>query len=592
MSEFCSLCHVVEEGPYCAAHGVVHRPFPVGDYDLDRLVGMGSASFVFGGRERARGRTVVVKLPRAQSHGDRDWHLREAAAVRQRELQVGVELLEVGWDDGLGVTFVVMEQRAAQADTAVQRLLLLDAPLDAAVTDPGAPPVMIGSYRVTEVLGAGGTGRVFLGEHPLIGSKVAIKVLRPEIARSPETVERFVQEARASSRIGSPHIPRYFDFGTTTDGLPYAIMEYFDGETLGHRLRREHTMSIADTAAVLEQIASALAMAHQAGLVHRDLKPDNILLVKPDARHSAPHVVRSASGEALNVKVLDFGIAKMVNAPSASRTEAGSFVGTPFYCAPEQVFGRGVDARTDVYSLGATAYEMLSGAPPFTGEVHEILSAKSMGDAPDLREAGVPDVVAETIGKMLARDPEQRAPSMEWVAAQVTRWAEAGELQRAVTARSWSDHQPVSTGEAVRSPWRRRIAMLAGAAVLAGGAAVGLSWRRAPAPVAPAAIAPAPPTASAPVAAPIAPVAAPIEPPPAAPLEPPAVTIEHAAPPIEPAGSAPVEGKPSAAHVTRPPGRRPARPERKPPDKPPGDKPPPRPDPNGVLIVDPFAPSP
>src|SRR6185436_11247549 len=128
-------------------------------------------------------------------------------------------------------------------------------------------PAMIGSYDVIGSLGAGGTGRVYLGQHPVIGSRVAIKVLLPEIARSAETVDRFIQEARASSQIASPHIPRYFDFGTTADGLPYAIMEYFDGETLGVRLGRVGTLSIADTAQVVEQIASALLMAHDAGLV-------------------------------------------------------------------------------------------------------------------------------------------------------------------------------------------------------------------------------------------------------------------------------------------------------------------------------------
>src|SRR6185503_2671396 len=308
---------------------------------------------------------------------------------------------DFGWDDALGVTYLV----ACRVDDPMLRPNLDEVEATLGTLAPGATargsdtrpakpleqlPAMIGSYDVIGSLGTGGTGRVYLGQHPLIGSRVAIKVLLPEIARSPETVDRFIQEARASSQIASPHIPRYFDFGTTADGLPYAIMEYFDGETLGVRLGRVGTMSIADTAQVVEQIASALLMAHEAGLIHRDLKPDNILLVHPDSKISKSQPLRAAGSgvdlgrTTLDVKVLDFGIAKVVGNRSPNRTLTGSFLGTPYYCAPEQVFGHDVDARTDVYSLGATAFEMLTGAPPFVGAVPVILSSKATEEPPDL----------------------------------------------------------------------------------------------------------------------------------------------------------------------------------------------------------------
>jgi serine/threonine-protein kinase len=281
----------------------------------------------------------------------------------------------------------------------------------------------------------------------VIGSKVAIKVLLPDIARSTETVERFIQEARASSQIGSPHIPRYFDFGTTPAGLPYAIMEYFDGETLGERLSRTGPLTVGETAQILEQVASALLMAHDAGLVHRDLKPDNLLLVKPDGKTGRTMSGRTSSPgsggspglgpvkPAIEVKVLDFGIAKMVGNRSSTRTLSGSFLGTPSHCAPEQVFGHEVDARTDVYSLGATAFQMLTGAPPFVGDVPEILSSKATEDAPDLEGAGVPAQVAHTIRHMLAREPKHRAPSMAWVLEQLAGWPQEDEPGAAARVR-------------------------------------------------------------------------------------------------------------------------------------------------------------
>ncbi|TMQ16628.1 MAG: hypothetical protein E6J91_11345 [Deltaproteobacteria bacterium] len=320
------------------------------------------------------------------------------------------------------------------------RLDEIEATLRALEPAPGAPdaarpgdppdiPAMIGSYRVVALLGSGGTGRVYLGEHPVIGSKVAIKVLLPQ--RSPETVERFIQEARASSQIDSPAFPRYFDFGTTSTGLPYAVMEYFEGETLGQRLGRDGTLPVAQTAQILEQTARALLLAHDAGLIHRDLKPDNLFLVAPDRTVRSARLTASGSSPGappLEVKVLDFGIAKVIGNRSATQTLTGAFLGTPSYCAPEQVFGHEVDVRTDVYSLGATAFHMLTGAPPFVGEVPVILSSKATEDPPDPRGAGIPDAVAHTIRRMIARDPDERAPSMLWVLDEVARWPRSDDL--------------------------------------------------------------------------------------------------------------------------------------------------------------------
>jgi serine/threonine-protein kinase len=451
MSEFCSLCQAVEEGPYCPEQGLVRRPFAIGGrYEVEELVGARTGSFVFGARDRAARRSVAVKVLRSQLTSAQVAEVYEAQQGFLRELAAGavgggVGIVDFGWDNALGVSYLVASRGGdpmqwPSLDELESKLADLDAAAWAReqgtqAETPREMPAMIGSYQVIGSLGMGGTGRVYLGEHPVIGSKVAIKVLLPEIARSTETVERFIQEARASSQIGSPHIPRYFDFGTTPAGLPYAIMEYFDGETLGERLARVGTLSLSETAQIVEQIATALLMAHDAGLVHRDLKPDNILLVKPDKSGRSAPMLAAASTQtgsgampAIEVKVLDFGIAKVIGNRSAARTLTGAFLGTPFYCAPEQVFGHDVDARTDVYSLGVTAYEMLTGAPPFVGVVPVILSTKATEEAPDLADAGVPAVVAHTIRRMLAREPRHRAPSMAWVLEQVAVWRQSGEL--------------------------------------------------------------------------------------------------------------------------------------------------------------------
>jgi eukaryotic-like serine/threonine-protein kinase len=352
-------------------------------------------------------------------------------------------------------------------------------------------PTMIGSYRVVRSLGAGGTGRVYLGEHPVIGSKVAIKVLLPEIAGSRETVERFIQEARTSSQIDSPHIPRYYDFGRTAGGLPYAVMEYFEGETLAERIEKHGALSVVESADILGQVAGALTLAHEAGLVHRDLKPENIFLVAADAkvRGSGEHVLPGAalaSGptgdnpvSAFNVKVLDFGIAKTFGKESGTRTQQGFFLGTPFYCAPEQVFGAEVDPRADVYGLGATAFEMLTGLPPFLGEISEVLEAKTSREAPLLRSQRihVSQLVEATVARMLARDPAARAPSMTWVKDQVARWLrptsqEEGSSPSIALARTIS--QPViSLGDQVVTSREKSQPVIASTVAAAGSRAAG-----------------------------------------------------------------------------------------------------------------------
>jgi serine/threonine-protein kinase len=282
---------------------------------------------------------------------------------------------------------------------------------DARSARPAEPARRIGNYDVLELIGTGGSGSVYRGKHPLIGTEVAIKVLRPEIAAVSGMAERFIQEARASSDLDDRHIARYFDFGYLDNGQPYAVLELLVGETLSKRLARGR-LRLAEVAEIVGQVARAMTRVHAAGLVHRDLKPDNLFLTT------------DAAG-ALLVKILDFGIAKVL-APgtSAAQTSFGLTLGTPAYCAPEQALGLAVDQTADIYALGATAFEMLAGRPPFEGTVSRILGAKTTMSAPALDSIapGSPAAVASTIDRMLAREPHDRHPIMQAVLDELASW--------------------------------------------------------------------------------------------------------------------------------------------------------------------------
>jgi serine/threonine-protein kinase len=220
----------------------------------------------------------------------------------------------------------------------------------------------IGNYLVTQKLGEGGMGAVYLAEHPSIGKKVALKVLHSEFSSNEDVVQRFFNEAKAVNNIGHPNIVDITDYGIIQlgigkDHLVYFIMEYLGGTTLSKLVRTESPLPPERALNIALQVADALAASHRCGIVHRDLKPDNIMLT-PRGR------------ERDFVKLLDFGIAKLTNgAAGSSRTRTGIVMGTPAYMSPEQCDGRGnIDHRTDVYALGIVIYEMMVGRVPFLGE--------------------------------------------------------------------------------------------------------------------------------------------------------------------------------------------------------------------------------
>ncbi|HUS30898.1 MAG TPA: protein kinase [Kofleriaceae bacterium] len=255
----------------------------------------------------------------------------------------------------------------------------------------------VGGYVVEGELGRGGMGVVYQATHPMIGKRVAIKVLKPSLSNNPATVERFVQEARSVNQIGHPNIVDIFAFGTLPDGRSYLIMDLLVGESLRKRVKRG-ALPVEDTVRILDEVASALAAAHDKGFVHRDLKPDNVYLVD---HHG--HV---------DVKLLDFGLAKLL-VPSglsgrAFRTATGAMLGTPDYMSPEQLRATGVDHRTDIYALGVVAFEMLAGERPrrYSDGSFELRGSTVPRYLSEVH--GAPLALAELVDAMLALDPEQR----------------------------------------------------------------------------------------------------------------------------------------------------------------------------------------
>ncbi len=272
------------------------------------------------------------------------------------------------------------------------------------------PPLLGGKYRLDQLIGSGGMGHVYRAEHVLLERTVAVKILRPELTASPEMMARFRREAVATSRLVHPSIVAALDFGLDPGGA-YFVMEWIDGVPLDAVLTAAGPLPVDQALAVTAQIADALAAAHRHGVVHRDIKPANVMTVRPR--------------EPLIDKVVDFGIAHLAAPATVSAsprlTHVGHAMGTPAYLAPEQVSGLTVDARSDLYALGAVLYELLTGIPPFgqgsvAETVHHHLHSRP---APPswVAEAEVPPEVDALILRLLAKRPDDRPGSAEEVAA-------------------------------------------------------------------------------------------------------------------------------------------------------------------------------
>jgi serine/threonine protein kinase len=358
--------------------------------------------------------------------------------------------------------------------------------------------VLGGRYRLRRRMAVGGFGAVFAAEDLRLHRPVAVKVLSPHIANSREHLARFGQEAITASQIGHDGIVDVRDFDRDVDGTHFIVMELLDGHDLSQLIASEGPLPVETALAIAAQVASALDCAHRCGIVHRDLKPANVFMTS-----------RGARGDI--VKVLDFGISKVMHRRlgTGNLTESGQVVGTPYYMAPEQAQGKpDVDGRADVYALGVMLYEMLTGAPPFTGDHYVVVALQHLtlsAPAPSRARPGLPASVDPLVMQAMAKEPAERFATMAHfhaaIVAELRRLdagpppseaAEPGLAAQAAslgdddgdTTEEWSQRRrrvstlPYSAGQVARPvpaprPRRRRRIAAAGLVGLAGVAAAG-----------------------------------------------------------------------------------------------------------------------
>lgn len=273
------------------------------------------------------------------------------------------------------------------------------------VGKPLTPGERVGEYRVEEMMARGGCAAVYLGVHPFIGKRAAIKVLDLWLSQRRDTATRFLTEARAVNQINHPNIVDVFGFGKLPDGRLYCVMELLEGMSLSEFLKRYGTQTVSAVVTLLEPLADAIDAAHARGVVHRDLKPDNILLVEGDDGRIVP-------------KLIDFGVAKLLlNDGDPSATQQGAVIGTPGYMSPEQCRGLDIDSRTDIYALGVIAYQMITGRHPFvheSGLSPQDIMAKHLYNEPTRPSRIRPSLSAlvdQALMAMLAKEPAER-PSL------------------------------------------------------------------------------------------------------------------------------------------------------------------------------------
>jgi len=265
------------------------------------------------------------------------------------------------------------------------RLVQLSVP-----TDDMLGTTLDGRYDIDAVIGTGGMGTVYGGRQLSVDREVAIKVIHPRLAADRSAVKRFLREARLASKLAQPNIVSVYDFGQTARVL-YLVMEHLRGATLATLLRREGALSSARAVAIAIQLCDALAAAHELDIVHRDLKPSNIMILEGDV-----------------IKVLDFGLAKSLEHEASRVTHSDAIVGTPLYMSPELIESEVSDRRSDLYALGCILFEMVSGAPPFTGGSPSVVITKHAFDPVPALPPAVPRPLRALIRRLLAKSPDER----------------------------------------------------------------------------------------------------------------------------------------------------------------------------------------
>ena len=271
------------------------------------------------------------------------------------------------------------------------------------IDDPHIGKLLDGKYRIDAFISGGGMGSVYRATHVMLNKTVAVKVIRNELVTSDDVVRRFQREARAASTLDHPNIVTVYDLGQAEDGTLYIAMEFIDGPSLKEAIRRDGPLPADRAIDILRQVASALSVAHQKQIIHRDLKSQNLMLA------TDPY-------GATTVKLVDFGIAKTFDEPALQMTEAGFVLGTPHYMSPEQAAGKGVDHRADLYSLGVILYEMLVGDVPFGDASTTSVLIKVMTEAPQppsrrRSDVAIPPGLEAVAMRCLEKDPGKRFQS-------------------------------------------------------------------------------------------------------------------------------------------------------------------------------------
>lgn len=271
---------------------------------------------------------------------------------------------------------------------------------EATLVDDGSDRLLgstiAGRYRIDGKLGAGGMGVVYRATRLLIGDEVAVKILHSEQS-DPKAAERFRREAQAAARLKHQNAVVIYDFGVTDDGLQYLVMELVEGQSLRRIIKQQGPLSPSPSAEIVNQVCAALDEAHRHNIIHRDIKPDNILV--------------DATTNGLHVKVLDFGIAKLRDLKATNITLEGSVMGTPHYMSPEQCLGQELDLRSDIYSLGVVLYEMLAGTVPFNSSTLPAVVVQHVNQAPPSLRAmniSISESVEQIVFNALEKSPDLR----------------------------------------------------------------------------------------------------------------------------------------------------------------------------------------
>jgi serine/threonine-protein kinase len=320
----------------------------------------------------------------------------------------------------------------------------------------------VGDFHLLRRLGKGGMAEVWLAEQVSLKRHVALKLLKRDLTDDPTYVKRFESEAKAAAGLNHPNIVQVYTVGQK-DGQHYIAQEYVQGQTLRNLLQKKGPLGVTVALHVMRQVAAALTAAAERGIVHRDIKPENIMITR--------------KGE---VKVADFGLAQISHGEQLHLTQEGVTMGTPLYMSPEQVKGKKLDQRSDIYSFGVTCYHMLAGRPPFIGESAVAVAVQHLQEEPEPLSSvrtDLPQPLCDVVHRMMAKDPDERYPDAPGIMLDVRKLLKAVKAAGSANDVSLADLTAPSTGNVSETP-RRTVLWRIVACVLLAAAGAGIGWLR------------------------------------------------------------------------------------------------------------------